>query len=100
MRATSAATCSGSRWSVGTAMPVPPAAVTRSAVSSIVSGRSYSDRRSRVVRPVTYTVAPASPRPTAMPAAGAARRTRDERDRHLTVSLPSMPPARWPGRVQ
>ena len=36
-----------------TAMPVPPAAVTSSAVSSIVSGRSYSERRSRVVRPVT-----------------------------------------------
>ena len=30
---------SGTRWSVGTAIPVPPAAVTSSAVSSIVSGR-------------------------------------------------------------
>jgi len=30
-------------------------------VSSIVSGRSYSERRCRVVRPVQYTVAPASP---------------------------------------
>jgi hypothetical protein len=32
--------------------PYAPAAVTSSAVSSIVSGRSYSDRRSPVVRPV------------------------------------------------
>src|ERR687898_1001339 len=48
-------------------MPWPPAAVTSSAVSSIVSGRSISERRSRVLRPVAYTVAPASPRATAMP---------------------------------
>ena len=33
------------RWSTATAMPVPPAAVTSSAVSSIVSGRSTSERR-------------------------------------------------------
>ena len=52
MRSTSAATCAGSRWSVGTAIPRPPAAVTSSAVSSIVSGRSISERRSRVLRPV------------------------------------------------
>ena len=32
--------------------PWPPAASTSSAVSSIVSGRSYSERRSRVERPV------------------------------------------------
>src|SRR5829696_10555807 len=48
-------------------MPWPPAAVTSSAVSSIVSGRSTSERRSRVLRPVAYTVAPASPSATAMP---------------------------------
>src|ERR687890_33665 len=48
-------------------MPSPPASVTRSAVSSIVSGRSISERCSRVVRPVQYTVAPASPSATAMP---------------------------------
>ena len=42
----------GSRWSTATAMPSPPAAVTSSAVSSIVSGRSTSERRSRVLRPV------------------------------------------------
>src|SRR3712207_5399529 len=48
-------------------MPVPPAAVTSSAVSSIVSGRSYSERWSRVLRPVQYTVAPASPSATAIP---------------------------------
>ena len=67
MRRTSASTSPGSRWSTATAIPVPPAAVTSSAVSSIVSGRSYSDRRSRVLRPVQYTVAPASPSATAMP---------------------------------
>src|SRR5687768_7924556 len=48
-------------------MPVPPAEVTSSAVSSIVSGRSYSERRSRVLRPGQYTVAPASPSATAVP---------------------------------
>ena len=48
-------------------MPVPPAASTSSAVSSIVSGRSYSERCARVLRPVQYTVAPASPSATAMP---------------------------------
>jgi hypothetical protein len=37
----------------GTAMPAPPSDVTSSAVSSIVSGRWYSDGRSRVDRPVT-----------------------------------------------
>ena len=36
----------------GDAIPAPPAAVTSSAVSSIVSGRSYSERRSLVLRPV------------------------------------------------
>src|SRR5215208_5859144 len=48
-------------------MPRPPAASTSSAVSSIVSGRSYSERRSRVDRPVHHTVAPASPSATAVP---------------------------------
>src|SRR6202011_5332293 len=38
-----------------------------SAVSSIVSGRSYSDRRALVLRPVQMTVAPASPSAAAMP---------------------------------
>ena len=52
MRPTSASTCAGSRWSASTAMPLPPAAVTSSAVSSIVSGRSYSERRARVLRPL------------------------------------------------
>ena len=46
---------------------MPPAALTSSAVSSIVSGRLYSERRSRVLRPVQYTEAPASPSATAMP---------------------------------
>src|SRR5262245_27403373 len=49
------------------AMPVPPSWVTSSAVSSIVSGRSYSDRACRVLRPVQMTVAPASPKAAAMP---------------------------------
>ena len=48
-------------------MPWPPAFCTNSAVSSIVSGRLYSERCVRVVRPVTYTVAPAAPNSTAMP---------------------------------
>jgi hypothetical protein len=47
-------------------MPSPPASVTRSAVSSIVSGRFISDRCVRVVRPVAYTVAPRRPNSTAM----------------------------------
>src|SRR5690606_2763287 len=67
MRRTSAATCAGSRWSTRTAIPSPPAAVTSSAVSSMVSGRSISDRCDRVDRPVTYTVAPAAPSSAAMP---------------------------------
>src|SRR5439155_13686828 len=40
---------------------------TSSAVSSIVSGRLYSERCVRVVRPVRYTMAPAAPSSTAMP---------------------------------
>src|SRR5215213_7219074 len=67
MRPTRVRTCSGSRWSTRTAMPRPPARSTSSAVSSIVSGRSYSERSSRVDRPVTYTVAPAAPSSTAIP---------------------------------
>src|SRR3954451_20276356 len=48
-------------------MPVPPSDVTSSAVSSMVSGRLYSDRCVLVVRPVQTTVAPASPSAAAMP---------------------------------
>jgi hypothetical protein len=48
-------------------MPRPPAAVTSSAVSSMVSGRSYSERCPPPERPVTYTVAPAAPSCAAMP---------------------------------
>src|SRR5438094_8800436 len=40
---------------------------TSSAVSSIVSGRLYSERCVRVVRPVRYTMAPAAPSSIAMP---------------------------------
>ena len=39
MRSTSCSTCSGTRWSTWTAIPLPPAAETSSAVSSMVSGR-------------------------------------------------------------
>src|SRR4051794_23295083 len=49
------------------ATPVPPRLVTRSAVSSMVSGRLYSERVEPLVRPVQRTVAPASPRAAAMP---------------------------------
>ena len=43
------------------------ASSTSAAVSSMVSGRSYSERCAVVVRPVQITVAPASPRAAAMP---------------------------------
>src|SRR4051794_3089130 len=53
-------------------MPVPPSAVIISAVSSIVSGRpalTWLDTfgRARLLRPVQYTVAPASPSIRAIP---------------------------------
>src|SRR6266851_76740 len=48
-------------------MAVPPAALIMSAVSSMVSGRPYDERLPRTLRPVQYTVAPASPRARAMP---------------------------------
>src|SRR5580698_6273896 len=52
-------------------MPRPPAAVTSSAVSSIVSGRPGVGGLPRAgsleLRPVQYTVAPASPSATAIP---------------------------------
>src|SRR5262245_47202266 len=66
-RSTRPDTCSGTRWSTGTAMPRPPACSTSAAVSSMVSGRFISERCSAVVRPVAYTVAPAAPNCTAMP---------------------------------
>ncbi len=47
--------------------PPPPARSTSAAVSSMVSGRSISDRPSAVDRPVQYTVAPAAPSATAIP---------------------------------
>src|SRR3954462_7764054 len=52
------------------AIPVPPAAVTSSAVFSIVSGRAAFAAAApgvRLLRPVQYTVAPASPSIRAMP---------------------------------
>jgi hypothetical protein len=52
MRSISAATSSASAWSQRTATPSPPAAVTSSAVSSIVSGRSIGERAVRVERPL------------------------------------------------
>src|SRR6266571_3550437 len=67
IRRARASTSDATRWSQRTAMPWPPALVTSSAVSSIVSGRSSGLRECRVVRPVTYTVAPPEPSSTAMP---------------------------------
>ena len=61
MRSKSAATEASSLWSQTAATPVPPASVTLAAVVSMVSSPSP------VERPVMYTVAPASPRPIAMP---------------------------------
>lgn len=97
MRWTSASTCAGCRWSTSTAIPSPPAASTNSAVSSIVSGRSYSERRFLVVRPVQYTVAPASPSATAVPrpaprVAPATRAT-------FPVSGPDTVRILWPART-
>src|SRR5258708_24838289 len=48
-------------------MGAPPAATIIAAVSSIVSGRWYDDGCPRVLRPVQYTKAPASPSARAMP---------------------------------
>src|SRR6185503_18229134 len=48
-------------------MPRPPAAVTRAAVSSIVSGRPAVAACPVVLRPEQYTVAPASPSMREMP---------------------------------
>lgn len=53
--------------SVCTGLLCPPAAMTRSAISSIVSSRSSGDRWSYIVRPVQYTVAPCVPSSTAVP---------------------------------
>ena len=63
----SASTSSSTPWSTWTQMPVPPSAVTSSAVSSMVSGRLPVAGRPRTLRPVQYTVAPASPSMLAMP---------------------------------
>nr|WP_312032874.1 hypothetical protein [Actinomadura latina] len=49
----SARTSSGRLWSTRTGIPAPPAAVIRSAVSSIVSGRPSSERPEPLLRPVT-----------------------------------------------
>src|SRR5215510_12368662 len=48
-------------------MPLPPRAVTSSAVSSIVPCRLSVVASPLTLRPVTYTVAPASPSASAMP---------------------------------
>src|SRR5688572_7028619 len=48
-------------------MPLPPRAVTISAVSWIVSGRFFMPGLPETLRPVQYTVAPASPSAVAMP---------------------------------
>src|SRR5580698_5526926 len=48
-------------------MAVPPSSWMIAAVSSIVSGRPYGDGLPLTLRPVQYTVAPASPRAQAIP---------------------------------
>src|SRR4051812_29178047 len=48
-------------------MPLPPRAVTASAVSSTVPGRLSVVGLSFTLRPVTYTVAPRSPSVSAIP---------------------------------
>jgi hypothetical protein len=65
-------------------------AVIRSAVSSMVSGRSISDRCSRVLRPVAYTVAPAAPSCTAIwrPAPRVAPATRATFPRNESLVIP------------
>ena len=51
-RSNSRSTSDSTVWSVRTAMPRPPSAVTISAVSSIVSGRPSVAGRPRTLRPV------------------------------------------------
>src|SRR3954469_20896683 len=48
-------------------MACPPASAIMAAVSLIVSGRLYGEGRPLTLRPVQYTVAPASPSARAMP---------------------------------
>ena len=48
-------------------MAVPPSCSMIAAVSSIVSGRPYGERLPRTLRPVQYTIAPASPKARAIP---------------------------------
>src|SRR5947199_8389396 len=48
-------------------MAVPPSSLMIAAVWSIVSGRADGERLPRTLRPVQYTVAPASPRARAIP---------------------------------
>src|SRR5260370_38621054 len=48
-------------------MAVPPSSLMIAAVSSIVSGRPYGERSPGTLRPVQYTIAPASPKARAIP---------------------------------
>src|SRR5436305_5299734 len=48
-------------------MAVPPSSLMIAAVSSIVSGCPYGERSPGTLRPVQYTIAPASPRARAIP---------------------------------
>ena len=66
-RAKSSSTSASMVWSVRTAIPRPPSAVTSSAVSSSVSVRPGVAGRPRTLRPVQYTVAPAAPSMRAIP---------------------------------
>src|SRR3954464_8914229 len=83
MRRKSVLTSDSIVWSTRPAMADPPAALIIAAVSSIVSGRPYGDGRPVTLRPVQYTVAPASASARAMPrpaprVAPATRATRPE----------------------
>src|SRR3954469_2217392 len=62
-------------------MACPPASAIMAAVSSIVSGRLYGEGRPFTLRPVQYTIAPASPsaRATPRPAPRVAPATRATR---------------------
>src|SRR4030095_13509280 len=62
-----ASTCASSVWSHGIPIPFPPIAVTASAVEETVPPSLPVSVFSLTVRPVTYTVAPASPSPRAIP---------------------------------
>ena len=96
MRVARSATCRRSRWSTTSGIPLPPSSVTSAAVSSTISGRSYSERTVAVVRPVHTTVAPASPSAAATPRPAPACRPGDHRGRAPRQRVGIRPPVHWP----